>query len=418
MTFYIVQAIIRQIATRGLNMKKKVLTALTVILLFSISLHAQTNNANQEYIKAMTSTSPAEQARLLKEYLAKYEGKGTQYENYVQAYLCTRNYPGKTAREAIKYGEKALALGGLDDPLIKFQVLLNVSSFYGQLGQNLEKAKSYASQALKIARANRNKNPSSKASAQWRKLEGACYFALGQAQDKSKDLKSAVSSYIQSYKILKNPQILTSLKKVGTSLYRSGFYKDAEKAFEFMVSTLKDYPSLNLYARILHRNKKKEDALKYYKQAYAKQKSGEIAFNIGIILADKAKADPTFSKEALTFLLDASFLSPPNSKKAMELAEYLFFTSNKDLRFNENVKEIQKKSKNLEKLTKTFNKKFGEKDEEDLSEAEMKEMENILAQIEAGQKALKKLEDAQKGAVDKFTRLIEETKKKLGIKTN
>ncbi len=396
-------------------MKKRVLTALTIILLFSLSLQAQTNNANQEYIKAMTSTSPVEQAKLLKAYLAKYEGQGTQWENYVQAYLCIIVYPGKTAREAIKYGEKALALGGLDDPL-KFKVLLNVSSFYGQMGQNLEKAKSYASQALEIAKANKNKNPSSQASAQWRKLEGACYFALGQAQDKSKDLKNAVSSYIQSYKILKNPQILASLKKVGTSLYRSGSYTEAEKAFKFMVSTSKDYPSLNIYARILHRNKKKEEALKYYKQAYAKKKSGEIAFNIGIILADKAKADPTFSKEALRFLLDASFLSPPNSKKAMELAEYLFFTSNKDLRFNENVKEIQKKSKSLEEFTKTFNEKFGEKDEEDLSEAEIKEMENLLAQIEAEQKVLAKLEDAQKVAVDKFTRLIEETRKRLGLK--
>jgi tetratricopeptide (TPR) repeat protein len=398
-------------------MKNKVLTALTIIFLFSISLYAQNNNANQDYIKAVKSSSPGEQAKLLKAYLTKYEGKGTQYENYVQAYLCTRNYPGKTARETIKFGEKALALGGLDDPL-KFQVLLNVSNFYSQLSQNLEKAKSYASQALNIAKANRNKNPSSQESAQWRKFEGACYFALGQAQDKSKDLKSAVNSYIQSHKILKNPQILTSLKKVGTSLYRSGSYKEAEKVYEFMIPTLTDFSSIYLYARILHRNKKKDEALKYYKQAYSKKKSGEIAYNIGIILADKAKADPTFNKEAITFLLDASFLSPPNSKKAMELAEYLFFTSNKDLRFNENVKDIQKKSKNLEKLTNTFNKKFGEKDEEDLSEAEKKEMENILAQLEEGQKALKKLEDAQKVALDKFTRLIEETKRKLGIKTN
>ncbi len=398
-------------------MKKRALSALTIILLFSISLHAQTNNANQEYINAVKSSSPAEQTRLLKAYLAKYENKGTQYENYVQAYLCTINYSGKTARETIKYGEKALALGGLDDPL-RFKVLLNVSSFYSQLGQNLGKAKNYALQAIEIAKANKNKNPSSQSSAQWRKLEGACYFALGQAQDKSKDLKNAVSSYIQSYKILKNPQILTSLKKVGTSLYKSGSYKEAEKAYEFMISTLKDFSSLYLYARILHRNKKKEEALKYYKQAYAKKKSGEIAFNVGIILADKAKTDPTFNKEALRFLLDASFLSPPNSKKAMALSEYLFFTSNKDLRFNENVKKIQKKSKNLGELTKTFNKKFGEKDEEDLSEAEIKEMENLLAQIEAEQKALKKLEDAQKVAVDKFTRLIEETKKRLGIKTD
>ena len=397
-------------------MKKRVLTTLSLLLLFSASLPAQTNSANQDYINAVKATSPAEQAKLLKAYLAKYEGKGTQYENYVHAFLCTSNYPGKTARETVMHGEKALALGGLDEPL-KFKVLLNVSTFYSQLSQNLEKAKSYASQATEIAKTNKNKSTSSQAAAQWRQLEGACYFALGQAQDKSRDLKNAVNSYIQSYKILKNPQILKSLKKVGTTLYKSGSYKEAEKAFEFMISYLKDFSSIYLYARILHRNKKKEEALKHYKQAYAKRKSGEAAFFIGIILTDKAKTNPTLSNEAIRYLLDASFLSPPNSKKAMELAEYLFFTSNKDLKFNENVKEIQQRSKKLEEFTTTFNEKFGEKDEEDLTEEEKKEMESLYAKIETEQKALEKLEAAQKESLDRFNRLIEETKKRLGIRT-
>jgi len=263
-----------------------------------------------------------------------------------------------------------------------------------------------------------NRDSATADSQNWNKYIGASYFALGQAQEKLKDNKNAVNSYMQSYKILKNPKILSSLNKVGKSLYDFKFYKEAEKAFQLTASTLKDYPSIYFYAKTLHRNKKKEEALKYYKQAYGKQPSGEISFNIGIILADKAKSNLTFSNEAIRYLIDASILSPANSKKAMELAEYIFFTSNKDLRFNENVKEIQKKSKNLEKLTKTFNEKFGEKDEEDLTEAEKKEMEALYAKIEAEQKALQKLEEAQKFSLDKFTKLIEEAKQRLGIKSN
>jgi len=156
--------------------------------------------------------------------------------------------------------------------------------------------------------------------------------------------------------------------------------------------------------------------LKYFKLAYGKQKSGEMAFYVGIILADKTKSDPSVSQEAIRYLLDASFLSAANSKKAMELAESIFFTSSKNTKYNENVKELQKKSKKLENLTVTFNKKFEEKDEEDLSDAEKKEMDTMLDEIEAEEKAIKKLEAEQKVVLEKFNKLIEETKQRLGVR--
>lgn len=396
-------------------MKKTALMALALVLFISFPLSAQTSNANQDYISAMTTTNVAERIRLLKEYLAKYAGRGTQYENFVHANLCITPFKGKTARETIEHGEKALTLGGLDD-ITKCNVLMTVSAIYSQRSQNLEKAKNYAFQVVQIAQANKSKRTTETTPEQWNKLIGAGYLTLGQAQEKAKDLKGAVDSYISSYEILKNPQILNSLKRTGKSLYDFKFYREAEKAFELSAATLKDYASIYFYAKTLHRNKKKEEALKYYKQAYAKQKSGDTAYNIGIILADKAKSNPSFSQEAIRYLLDASFLSAANSKKAMELAEFLFFTTNKDLKYNENVKEIQKKNKNLEELTNAFNKKYGEKDEEDLSDAEKKEMEGSLTEIESEQKALQKLKADQKVALDKFNKLIEETKQRLGIR--
>jgi tetratricopeptide (TPR) repeat protein len=407
-------AIMHKILIRGPKMKKTALTILIMILFISANLPAQTA-ANDEYIKAMTTPNADQRVKLLKEYLAKYAGKGTQYENFVYATLCVQNYVGKTVRETIEYGEKALALDGLDD-LTKCRILITVSGIYSQHGQNLEKAKNYASQVVEIAQANKNKNSTDVPPEQWNKFAGAGYFTQGQALEKSKYLKEAVDSYIYSYNILKNAQIANSLKKVGKSLYDIRFYKDAEKAFEIPASVLKDFASYAFYAKTLYKNKKKEEALKYFKLAYEKQKSGEMAFYVGIIQADKSKSNPSVTQEAIRYLLDASFLSASNSKKAMELAESLFFTSAGNSKYNENVKEIQKKSKKLENITETFNKKFGEKDEEDLSAAEKKEMDAMLEEIEAEGKAIQKLKDEQKIILEKFNKLIKETKQRLGIR--
>jgi tetratricopeptide (TPR) repeat protein len=403
-----------KIFIRGSKMKKTALTTLIMILFISSSLPAQID-ANQDYIKAMTTSVASLKVKLLKEYLAKYAGKGTQYENFVCATLCVQNYADKTARETLEYGEKALALGGLDD-LTKCRVLITISGIYSQRGQNLEKATNYASQVIQIAKTNKNKQSTEATPEQWNKFIGAGYFSQGQALEKSKHLREAVDSYINSYRILKDAQIANSLKDVGKSLYKFKFYKDAEKAFEIPVSVLKDFISYAFYAKTLFKNKKKEKALKYFKLAYGKQRNGEMAFYIGIILADKTKSNPSGSQEAMRYLLEASFLSAANSKKAMGLAESIFFTSERNTKYNQNVKELQKLSKTLESLTNKFNKKFGEKDEEDLSDAELKEMDNMLKDIEFEEMDIQKIKAEQKIVLENFNKLIEETKQRLGVR--
>ncbi|MFQ6107996.1 MAG: hypothetical protein ACE5L7_00390 [Candidatus Aminicenantales bacterium] len=390
------------------------IAAILTLLVFPLLLQAQNTTADEAYIKAVTTPDPAQRVKLLKDYLAKYGGKGTKYENHVYAQLCLTPYKGKTPKETITYGEKALALDGLDD-LTQCQLLITLSGVYSQLGQNLEKAKSYALKVVEISKANRNKESSTESPQQWNQLIGAGYYAHAQALEKAKDLRSAVGSYINSYNILKNRQIVRDLKRVGKSLYEFKFYNEAEKAFRIACTTSKDFASCLFYAKTLYRMGRKDEALKYFKQAYAKQKSGEIAYNIGIILAAKAEKDPSFQQEAIKYLLDASFLSPKNSKKAMSLAERLFFAGNKKLRYNEKVKELQERTKELESLTEEFNSKFGEKAEEDLSDAEKKQMKTLLARIKSEEETIKKLQAEQKAALAEFQKLIDQTKKRLGI---
>jgi tetratricopeptide (TPR) repeat protein len=372
-------------------------------------LPAQNAN-NDTYIKAMTSTDPGERAQLLKEYVT--NNRGAQYENFACAELCTMQYPGKTAADTIKYGERALELGGLD-ALKKCTVLYMVSSMYVNQGQNISKVSNYADQLIQTA--NANKNSDQAPAATWNQLIGAGSYLKGQALEKTKNYNGAVDAYINAYNILKNPESIQNLKKLGKALYDGKAYKDAEKALKIAATNSKDFASLYLYANALNKNGKTEEALSNYKQAYMKQKSGAIAFNIGIILAKKAERDASFTDEALKYLLDASFLSQSNSKKAMQMAESLYFLSKKELKYNENVQELQQRSKKLEDLTNAFNDKFGEKEEEDLTAAEKSEMESMLKQIEAEQEAVKRLEAETKAALEGFQQLIERTKQRLGI---
>jgi tetratricopeptide (TPR) repeat protein len=376
-----------------------------------VYLPAQSEDANQAYIKAVTTQDAAQKAQLLKDFVNKYGGKGVQNENYAYATLCLLAYPGKTPQETVQYGEKALNLGGLDD-LSTYQLCIQVAGNMNHLGQNLAKAKGLAEQAIQIAKSNKNKAESGNP-AQWTQMEGAGYFIQAQAMEKANDLKGAVTAYTNSYNILKNNQIIASLAKIGKALYDSKAYNDAAKAFKTVMNVNKDFASIAYYAKSLHRAGNKDEALTYYRQAYQKEKNGEIAYNIALILAGKVESNPALTDETVQYFLEASFLSQANSENAMKYAESLYF--NKDLQYNNKVKTLTEKGKSLEELTNTFNDKFGEKEEEELTEQEEKEIDEMLAQIDKLKKEIETLQAEQQAYLDKFQALIDTTKTKLGI---
>lgn len=385
-------------------MKRSALTAITLTLLLIFPVFSQENSCDQAYIKAMTTADAGQRVKLLKDYLAQCGGKGSQYENFAYANLCMTPYSGKTAANTIEYGEKAINLGGLDD-LMKFQVLVTVAAVYGQQGTNLAKAKNYTQQAIQLGKAQNNNQ-----------LVGAATYVQGKVQHKSNDLKGASNSYISAYNILKNKQIANDLKKVAKGLYDAKAYADAAKAWKVCVGVTNDYACIVYLANSLNRSGQKDEALTYYKQAYAKQKRGGVAYNIGVILASKSNSNNNGSSEAITYLLDASFLSEANSKKAMDLAQRLFF-NHEVPGYNEKIRDLSDRSAKLETLTNSFNEKFGEKDEEDLSDAEIAEMEKNLKQIEDEQKAIEKLQAEQQQTLEKFNSLVEKTKTRLGIQS-
>jgi hypothetical protein len=391
-------------------MRKTILILFALMLVASPALFAQ-DPANDDYIKAMTTNDVTQRVRLLKDWLNKYGGSGHQYENFANATICTSHFTGKTAADTIKYGEKALSIGGLDDST-KASVLVNLASV--SLGQNPSKARNYATQLIQTATAAKGQKAQEGNSQVWDQMIGAGHYIQGQALEKEQSHKPAVDAYLNSYRILKDKRIVTSLAQLGKSLYEARDYNTAEKAFQVAVPVLADFGSVTLYAKTLHRLNKKSEALKYYKQSYGKRKTGEVAYNIGLLMAPQAQSDAALANETIQFLLDASFLSQANSEKAMKMAEGLYFHHNPE--YNQKVQTLQAKSKSLEALTNSFNNKFGEKTEEDLSESEKQEMESLLVKIEAEQNAIQQLQAEQQAALGKFTQLVEQTKQKLGVK--
>jgi len=384
-----------------------------VILTMSISLPAQ-DTCSADYIAAVSANSVGEKYNLLKAWVASCSGKGIQYENFAYAYLCTlQGAPGRSTQDIVDYGEKALSFGGFDDDM-KYTILISVASSYIQLGNNLAKARDYSGQAIKLATANKNKGADAGNPAQWNQMIGGGHYVQAQAFEKEKNLKAAVTSYINSYNILKNKLIADDLAKIGQSLYNTKSYADAEKALKVASTVINDFGTVHLYAKCLHRGGKKSEALTFYKQAYTKQKNGEIAYNIGLILAGEVQQNGTSANEAIRYLLDASFLSAANSKQAMSLAESLYF-SNVDKTYNDKVKLLGDKGKEQENLTNDFNKKFGEKDEEELTDAEITEMDSMLKKLEAIQGEIEKLQTEQAASLEKWQQLIAQTKQRLGI---
>jgi hypothetical protein len=392
-----------------LKMKKASLLIFSLLLLTSLVL-AQ-SPADEAYIKAMTVNDPCERVKLLKEFIDKYAGKGSQYENYAYAYLCLTKCPSKSLQESLNYGEKALSVGGLD-ALTKASVLIYLSDGYLGQGQHLDRVKNYANQVIEIGRAERNKegaNPD-----QWNRLIAAGYFILGSAAEKGKDISAAVEAYLSAYSMSKDPKIMVSIRKMAKELAEAKNLSEAEKVYRSVYNQTKDPNDALVLGQLLNRLGKNDEALVLLKEAYAKKKTGEVAFSIAVILANKAKTDPSVVNEAVRYSLEAAFLPNPNSQKAMNMAESLFFTMNKDLKYNETVLAIQSKVKELEELTQIFNERFGGKSEEELSEKDKKRLQDMKAEIEALQAEIEKLKKQQDTAISKFNQLVEETKRRLG----
>lgn len=389
---------------------KRTLLLILLFLLAACAIWAQ-NPADEAYIKAMTVQDNCEKVKLLKDFINQYAGKGSQYENYAYAYLCLLPCPSKSLQESLNFGEKALSLGGLDTTVKSSLMIFLANNFIAQ-GQNLDKAKNYAGQLIELGKTEKTKEGA--VPDKWNKIIAAGYYILGSAAEKAKDTATAVKAYLDAYTLSKDKSIMISLRKMGKTFADAKNYAEAEKVYRSIYNQTKDPNDARLLGQLLNRAGKNGEALSLLKEAYSKKRTGEVAFSIAVILANKAKTDPALVNEAVRYSLEAAFLPNPNSEQAMKMAESMFFTMNKDLKYNETVLAIQNKVKELEELTKIFNERFGGKNEEDLTDKDKKKMQEFQADIDTLQAEIDKLKKQQEAAIAKFNQLVEETKHRVG----
>ena len=384
-------------------MNRTVVTILLCAVVATGVVQAQ-NPADDAYIKAMTQSDPCQKVAALKSFLQQYAGKGSQYENFANAHICLTDCPSQAAAERMQYGEKALAMSGLDEET-KLQLMIKIVDLGIKSGQGLDKAKAAAGKLIEYGKAAKEKDP---ANAQGNKLIGAGHYLQGQVAEKAKDWNGAAEAYAQSFAILKDPKIMAQIRKLAKTLYDAKEFNEAEKVFRTLYNQNKDPESALILGQTLYKNNKADEALALFKEAYAKKQTGELAYNIGIILAKKAP------QEAIDYLIVASLRYPAQAQNALGMAQNLFFTSSPDAKINDVINKIQDKQKRIDELTKSFNTKFADKNEEELTDAEKAEMKKILADIDAVKAEIGKLQSSSSEMTGKWTKRVEEVKRKLG----
>jgi len=390
---------------------KRNLWALAALILFLSGFAFGQTAADQEYIKAMQQSDGCSIVAGLKSFLSQHAGKGSQYEHFAWAYLCLTDCKSKTAQESIEAGEKALDMPALNDET-RLSVLVKLQDLYLASGQT-DKARAFGQKVVDFAKAKRDKEPAE--AAKWTGVMGAGHFMIGKSLEKANDLPGAADAYIQSYELLKNPKIAAILKRIGKSLYDSKRFAEAEKIFRSFYASAKDSESAIILGQTLYRGGKIDEAMQIFKEAHARKRSAELAYNIAIILANKAKTNPSHTAEAINMFIEASLLYPAQSKQSKQtlgMAQNLFIGDNKELK---NIEaQIQEHVRAHQELTKTFNEKYGDKSEEDLSASEKNTLKKLNEAIAAEQAAINSLQAQQKSVVEKFSQLVAQVRNKLG----
>ncbi|MBM3294903.1 MAG: hypothetical protein FJY82_10305 [Candidatus Aminicenantes bacterium] len=392
---------------------RRMIIASLLMTAFAAGAALAQNPADEAYIKAMQANSPAERAKLLKAFITQYGGQGNQYENFAYANLCTTPWPGKTDAETVQYGEKALQLGGIDD-LTKSQVLMTMAAIHDKMNQP-DRAKAAAAQLIQTATAAKAKETEAANAAVFNQMIGAGHFISAQAMVKGKDIKGALAEFQNSYNILKDPKILAEVRKLGTSMYNAKDYTGAEQVFRFLAQTGKDPEAGNFIAQIIYKQGKTAEALVMFKENFNRQKTGEMAYNIGILLAQEQKTNPSLTPEAVNYLLYAGLIGMKDGKKAQQatnLAQGLFMAQDKE--WNDRVKAIQESQKLIEDWAKQINAKFGEKSEDELTSDEKREFRILTQNIEKEKKIIEGHQAQQKATTDRWDKLVAEAKRTLG----
>jgi tetratricopeptide (TPR) repeat protein len=261
-------------------MRKLMLVTLVILLAATFAWSQNLENAGIDYTTALTKKSGAERIAALEAYIKNYPDPVQNVFTKLAYYFLTVDYYGvKNYDKAIRNGEKAIQLGGMEAKL-EAGVYLILGSSYGATG-NKENALKWAEKAIGFAQKNGISDIAREAQALKNELSGA-------AKQPAKPL--------------------TSLEKIG-QLYTASKYNEAISMFNsFNQNDKNDEKIFEIYARSLMKAGKLDAALNEFSDVYAKSRKGINAERLGNIYLAKAERDKKFLDSAISSQIEAGLL--------------------------------------------------------------------------------------------------------------
>jgi tetratricopeptide (TPR) repeat protein len=302
-------------------MRKIKTMALIFLLAATFSWAQDMENAGIDYTTALQKKG-AERIAAFEAYIKNYPDPAQNvFTKLAYYWLTVDNYNGKNYDKAIRNGEKAVQLGGME-PKLEAGVYLMLGSSYGATN-NKDKAMTWADKAAAFAQKN----------------------GIGDIAKQAQALKNELSG------APKQPaKPLTSLEKIG-QLYTAKKYNEAIDMFNsFNQNDKNDEKIFEIYARCLLGAGKVDAALKEFGDAYAKNRKAINAERLGNIYLAKAQKEKKFYDNAINAQIEAGLLygKENNSKRRdalMTNAKYWLYEkydyNAKIKKYNASVKPVK-----------------------------------------------------------------------------
>lgn len=400
------------------NSMKFKASALIFLLAASLAWAQNMENAGIDFTTAMTKKG-AERIAALETYIKNYpDATQNVFTKLAYYWLTVDNYNSKNYDKAIRNGEKALALGGLEAKLEAGLYLMLGSSFGVKSfsGYSQEKALKWADKAIDFSQKNDISD------------------ILKQAQALKNELSGASKQPAKA---------LTSLEKIG-QLYNQKKYDDAISMFNsFGQGDKNDEKIFEIYARCLMGAGKLDSAVKEFTDAYAKSRKAINAERLGNIYLTKANKDKKFYDQAINYYIEAGLLykNEKNTSRQDALLKNAQFWLFEKYNFNARIKkynatvkpvkpvannesEIKQLQREYDKLERKLNETYGDVEMPMYEQDKLDKIQQQINKLGSGNKkpaddpnaaAAQELMKEQQRIEAEFKTLSAQAKKKLGI---
>ena len=273
-------------------MRKTLLVALIMLMVGAFAWSQNLENAGIDYTTALTKKGGPERISAFESYIKNYPDPAQNVFTKLAYYWLTVDYyNSKNYDKAIRNGEKAVALGGMEAKLEAGVYLILGSSFGAN--KNKDKALSWAEKAIEFSRSK----------------------GIGDIAKQAQALKDELSGAAK-----KPAKPLTSLEKIGL-LYNQKKYEEAISMFNsFDQKDKSDDTIFEIYARSLTGAGKLDAAVKEFTDAYAKSRKAVNAERLGNIYLAKSKKDKSFLDNAISYQIEAGLLYQKEKNSSRQAA--------------------------------------------------------------------------------------------------